>query len=224
MTRGPQPRAPRGAAAATAGSGSFVALGVDVARSYRIALADDEAAVRDTLQRMIQTLGHRPVFAVATGRELVSGCRSDPPDLVLTDIKMPDMDGLEAAAEIYQAAPTPIILVSGYHDQDYIQRAQENHILAYLIKPIGLPELEAAIALAVRRFEEFQALQAETADLRKALSDRKIIERAKGLMMKHLRVDEAEAFRRLQRLASSKNQKIVDVANMILTAAEALNG
>ena len=82
----------------------------------------------------------------------------------------------------------------------------------------------AAIALATRRFEEFESLRHEADDLRKALADRKIIERAKGMMMKHLRIDEAEAFRRLQRLASDKNQKLVDIANAVITAAQALNG
>jgi two-component system, response regulator PdtaR len=193
-------------------------------RSLKIALADDEPLARETLAKMVAHLGHQVLFHAETGRSLVDQSRHSPPDLVITDIKMPDMDGLDAAAAIYEQQPTPIIMVSGYHDKELIERAQENHVLAYLIKPISPEHLEPAIALAWRRFEEFTEAKNEAADLRKALADRKIIERAKGLMMKHLGIEEPEAFRRLQKLACSKNQKLVDVANMIVTAAEALNG
>jgi two-component system, response regulator PdtaR len=136
---------------------------------------------------------------------------------------MPDMDGLDAAAAIYNERPTPVILVTGYTDHELIERAENSHVMAYLVKPIKSAELEPTIILATRRFQEFQTLQDETADLKKALNDRKTIERAKGLMMKHLDVDEQEAFRRLQKLASSKNKKLIEISNMILTAAEALN-
>lgn len=193
-------------------------------RSLRIAVADDEPVVREAMEKMLRELGHQVVFQAESGRDLVEQCRTNPPDLVVADIKMPDMDGLDAAAAIYEHMPTPIIMVSGYHDRELIERAQENHVLAYLIKPVTPEELEPAIALARRRFEEFTALKEEANDLRKALADRKIIERAKGLMMKHLGIEEPEAFRRLQKLACSKNQKLVDVANMIVTAAEALSG
>jgi response regulator NasT len=137
---------------------------------------------------------------------------------------MPDMDGLEAAAVIYEKVGTPIILLSGHCDKELIERAEENHVFAYLMKPITSMQLEPAIALATRRCEEFQTLQQEAEDLRQALADRKLIERAKGLIMKHLNLDEQEAFRRLQKLASSKNKKLIEIAEMVLTTAEALSG
>ena len=201
---------------AWAGNGSMT-------KSYRIGLADDEATVRESMGSMLETLGHQLTFGVDSGRELVRRCQTDRPDLIISDIQMPDMDGLEAAAQLYQVCPTPVILVTGYAGRDSIHRAEEYHVLAYLVKPVRLQELDAAITLAVRRFEEFRSVQAEAENLRKALSDRKTIERAKGIIMKHLQVEEAEAFRRLQKLASSKNQKLVEVAEMILTAAQALN-
>jgi response regulator NasT len=102
-----------------------------------------------------------------------------------------------------------------------IQRAEADHVMAFLVKPIKQADLEPAIAIAMRRFEQFQALQKETADLRQALEDRKVIEKAKGVLMKKAGLDENEAFRRLQRLASDRNRKLVDVAQMILTAEEA---
>ena len=190
----------------------------------RVAVADDEPDVRTALAKMLESLGHEVSFAASTGRELVDHCLSAAVDLVMTDIRMPDMDGLDAAAVIYEKMRTPIILLSGHCDKELIERAEETHVFAYLMKPITPMQLEPAIALATRRFEEFQALQQEANDLRQALADRKLIERAKGLLMKHLNVDEQEAFRRLQKLASSKNKKLIEIAEMVLTAAEALNG
>ncbi|HVW39250.1 MAG TPA: ANTAR domain-containing protein, partial [Pirellulales bacterium] len=105
-----------------------------------------------------------------------------------------------------------------------IERAEESHVFAYLLKPITQLQLEPAIMLAMRRHDEFQALKHEADDLRQALADRKLIERAKGLLMKHLNLDEQDAFRKLQKLASSKNKKLVEIAEMVLTMAEALNG
>lgn len=192
--------------------------------ALRVAVADDESTVRDVLARMLTALGHQVVFTATTGRELVDRCQASPVDLVMTDIRMPDMDGLDAAQTIYQTTSVPVILLSGHCDDELIERAEASHVFAYLIKPITLAQMAPAIALAMRRCDEFRALRQEAADLRQALADRKTIERAKGLMMKHLKVDEDEAFRKLQKLASSKNKKLVEIAEMVLTAAEALNG
>ena len=134
---------------------------------------------------------------------------------------MPDMDGIDAAALIYRNAAIPVILVSAYHDPEFVRRAEANHIMAYLVKPIKQADLEPAIAIATRRFEQFQALQKETADLKQALADRKVIEKAKGILMKKANLDEHDAFRRLQKLASDKNNKLIEIAHMILTAEEA---
>ncbi|HWC90130.1 MAG TPA: ANTAR domain-containing protein, partial [Pirellulales bacterium] len=134
------------------------------------------------------------------------------------DIKMPDLDGLDASEQIYAGSPVPIILVSGYHDAELIERAQENHILAYLVKPVTLADMEVAISLAMKRFHEFEELRLETSNLRQALQDRKIIERAKNILMKLGELHEHDAFRRLQKLASRQNKKLVQVAEMIVTA------
>ena len=151
-----------------------------------------------------------------------SSVRPCPPDLVITDIKMPDMDGIDAAVQIYQDRPVPVILVSAYHDPELIARAESDHILGYLVKPIEQADLEPVIALAMRRFEQFQALHRETADLRQALEDRKVIERAKGVIMKRGSLDEHEAFRRLQKLASEESRKLIEIAHMILLAEKAV--
>jgi response regulator NasT len=190
-------------------------------RHLRIVVADDELDMRDYLQTILPCFGHTVVAVAETGRELVEKCRESRPDLVITDIKMPDMDGIDAARQIYADNPIPVILVSAYHDDELVNRAEEDHILAFLVKPIKQADLEPAIAIATRRFEQFQTLRREAADLRQALQDRKIIEKAKGLLMKRAGMDEHEAFRRLQKMASERNRKLADIANMIITADEA---
>ena len=192
-----------------------------MSRSLKIIVADDELDMRDYFKHILPLVGHQVTGAAENGRELVDLCVANPPDLVITDIKMPDMDGIDAATQIYRKAAVPVILVSAYHDQDFIRRAEADHIMAYLVKPIKQSDLEPAIAIAMRRFEQFQALRKETADLKQALEDRKVIEKAKGVLMKKAGLDEHDAFRRLQRLASAKHKKLVEIARIILTAEEA---
>jgi len=192
-------------------------------QNLRIAIADDELDMREYFQKILPVLGHTVVSVAKTGKELVEHCLAHKPDLVVTDIRMPDMDGIDAAVEIYRQGAIPVILVSAYHDSKLIDRAESDHILAYLVKPIKQADLEPAIGLAMRRFAQFQSLRKEATDLRQALADRKIIERAKGVLMKRAGLDEQDAFRRLQKLASEKNRKLVDIASMIVTADEALD-
>ncbi len=191
--------------------------------SLRIAVADDESEMRDYFQDTLGALGHEVVGAAADGTELVELCQSADPDLAITDIKMPDMDGIEAATRIRDHRPVPVILVSAFHEPELIERALQDHVLAYLVKPIKQADLETAIALAMRRFQEFQALHQQADDLRQALEDRKVIERAKGILMKRADLDEPDAFRRLQKLSNDKNQKLVEIAKMIVTAEEAMS-
>jgi response regulator NasT len=135
---------------------------------------------------------------------------------------MPELDGIEASSQICRERSVPIILVSAYHDPALIARAEADHVLAYLVKPIGLADLQPAIAITMRRFDELQALQRECTDLKQALADRKVIEQAKGLLMKLAGIDEKEAFHRLQELASEKNQKLIDAAQSVLAVEKAL--
>jgi response regulator NasT len=190
-------------------------------RCLRIAVAEDETFMQKYLQETLTLLGHQVLCLASTGRELVERCRTVHPDLVITDINLPEMDGLDAAREIYAQSPVPIIIVTAFHDLDLIERAEKNHVLAYLVKPIKQQDLEPAIAIALGRFQEFKAMREETDNLRQALEDRKVIERAKGILMKRAGLDEAEAFRRLQKLARDKNRKLIDIAQTILTVEDA---
>lgn len=191
-------------------------------QSLKIAVADDEADMRDFFEKMLPLCGHQVVSVAETGRQLIEHCRELRPDLVITDIKMPDMDGIEASMEICREHQLPVILVSAYHDPELIERAEADHVHAYLVKPIGKADLAPAIAVAMRRFSELQVLRQEAADLRQALTDRKVIEQAKGILMRVTGVIEKDAFRRLQALAAEKNQKLVDAAKTIVSLEKTL--
>lgn len=188
----------------------------------KIVVADDEPDMREYFCKVLNHLGHDVVAVAANGAELVARCRDTPPDLIITDIAMPELDGLDALREICRERPVPAIVVSAHHDDDFLERAQREQILAYLVKPIKRVDLPPAIALATRRFREFEALHKQAADLQRALNDRKLIERAKGILMTRAGLSEPDAFRRLQKLSSDKNQKMVQIAEMIITAEEAM--
>ena len=189
--------------------------------SLRIAIAEDEPELLIDLEETLMEFGHKVVARAKTGIELVECCGETAPDLVITDIKMPDMDGLEAASRICKIRPTPIVILSAYHDQEFIDRALKEYVLAYLVKPISDQSLKTSIALAMQRFKEFEALQNQVADVQQALEDRKLIERAKGVLMKRAGLSEAEAFRRLQLLSSQKNKKMIEIARTLVEADQA---
>jgi AmiR/NasT family two-component response regulator len=191
--------------------------------SVRIAVADDEPRMRQFYEEVLPVLGHEVVCSAGTGKELLAGCQKSHPDLVITDIKMPDMDGIEAAYHICRTEPVPVILVSAYDDLKLVSRAGEHDIQAYLVKPIKQQDLQPAIVIALRRFQEVRSLHQEATDLRQALHERKVIERAKGMIMKRSGLDEPGAFQTLQKLARDTNRKLIEVAEMFLTVEEALD-
>jgi response regulator NasT len=189
-------------------------------QGLRIAVADDEPDMRDYFQKMLPRLGHRVVAVARTGRELVELCRAHQPDLVITDIKMPELDGIDAAVQLYRERPVPVILVSAFHDTRLVGRAEADHVMGYLVKPIKQADLEPVIALALRRFEQLQALLQESADLRQALADVKVVDKARGILMARDGLDERDAFHRLQERAHSQNCKLVDMAQTVVAAEE----
>ncbi len=183
-------------------------------RSLRIVVADDERDTRDYLREMLHRLGHEAV-TVADGKQLVEMCKTAKPDVVLTDVRMPDMDGVQAAEIINHEREVPVILITGHPGPDIVARVAADHIFGYLVKPVNQADIEAALALALLRFGQFQALRQEANDLRQALEDRKVIERAKGIVMRRLHWDEVEAFRRLRKLANDQNRRVAEVAHAI---------
>lgn len=190
-------------------------------QSLRIVIADDDTRTREYLWTSLVWLGHTVIAGARTGRELIEQCRELEPELVVTDIKMPDMDGIAAAREVCQNKLIPVILITGYEDPDYVERAAHELVLAYLVKPVRAQSLAPAIAIAMERFRQIQELRKEANDWKQALEERKIIERAKGLIMKRSGLDEPAAFRKLQQIASGKSRKLAEIAKAIVTAEEA---
>ncbi len=184
----------------------------------RIVVADDERDMRQFFQEVLTHLGHQVLAAAGTGRELIERCRATNPDLVIADIRMPDGDGLEAVEAIERERPVPAIIVSAHTDAELLNRASNGPVMIYLVKPVKPSDLQAAITMAVARFEQLRQAGDEAARLRQALEDRKVIERAKGIVSRRLHVEEAEAFRKLQKLASIQNRKLAEVSQQVLNA------
>jgi response regulator NasT len=137
-------------------------------QSYRVAVADDEPDMREYLAAILPRLGHRVVAVAEDGKQLVELCRRERPDLVISDIKMPDMDGIAAANQIYQEHPLPVILVSAYCPTELVEPVEADHVMAYLVKPIKQADLGPAIAIAMKRFAQCQSSRKEAADPRQA--------------------------------------------------------
>jgi len=184
--------------------------------TLRVLVADDEEAVRSALVELLESLNHQVVGEAHDGHEAVALARTADPDVILLDIRMPRMDGLEAARAISTEKLVPIIIVTAHADQDLMEKAVEAGVFAYLIKPITMQRLAAAIATGRARFSDMQLLRAEVGDLKGALEARKLVERAKGIIMRDLRVGEQEAYRWLKRTSSHSNQKLAEVARRIV--------
>jgi response regulator NasT len=191
-------------------------------KPLRVLIADDESIRLLSLRKQLATLGHQVVAEASTGDEAIALAASTSPDLAILDIKMPVMDGIEAAEKITQARPIPIILLTAYDEAQLVERAARANISAYLMKPVAEEDLLPAITLALARFRQFQALRQEVADLREALEARKTIERAKGILMRRLNLSEEEAFRRLQKQSQDTNRKLAQVAEAIVVADQFL--
>ena len=186
------------------------------ATRLRIAVADDERDMRQFFAEWLPEMGHQVVAIADTGRQLIEKCRSTWPDLIITDIKMPDMDGIDAVAEVNRGREVPVVLVSAHQESDLLLRSGAEHIMAYLVKPVKPADLQAAIRLAVLRFEQYQRVRAEADGLRQALDDRKAIEQAKGIVMRRLRLDEPTAYHRLRQLSSHRNEKLIALAHRLV--------
>ncbi len=191
-------------------------------KALRILIGDDESIRLLSLRAHLTALGHQVVGEASTGEEAVALAEKSQPDLAILDIKMPRVDGIEAAERITQARPIPIILLTAYSEAQLVERAAQASISAYLMKPVSQDDLLPAITLALTRFEQFQALRQEVADLREALEARKAIEKAKGILMRRLNLTEDEAFRRLQRQSQESNRKLAQVAEAIVVADQML--
>jgi AmiR/NasT family two-component response regulator len=183
----------------------------------RVLIAEDDPVIGMGLAERLRELGHEPIGPVGDGESAIALALSDPPDLYLFDVDLPGLDGLAAAAWLADAGlRRPMVVVTGVDDADVIERSVANGAGAYLTKPVDTRELEAAVRLAATRHAELRTLEDDAAQARRELEERKIIERAKGLLMSALRLSEADAFRRLQLTARERNLRLVDVARRIV--------
>ncbi len=188
----------------------------------RILIAEDNDLVSLTLEEQLKGLGYDVVGIARSGVEAVAMTNRLHPDLVIMDIRMPEMDGTEAAARIREQCPVPIIMLTAYAEREMISRAEAAGAMAYLVKPINENELPPAIAIALARFKEAQELQASVYELQESLEARKLIERAKGILMQRLGLSEREAYERLRQRARDKRAKMKDIARAIIEAEELL--
>lgn len=179
----------------------------------KILIADDESIIRMDLRETLEAAGHEVVGEAADGRQAVALAEALQPDAVLLDVKMPRMNGLSAASKIKAA---PCVLLTAYKDAKTIAGAKKSGAYTFLVKPYKEAELLAALELAAARFEERQALERELADSRGKLEARKLIDRAKGLLMDKHGLKEGEAFRVLQKRSMDTRRTLVEVAKEIL--------
>ena len=183
----------------------------------RVLIAEDDPLIALGLCERLRSLGHEPIGPASDGEQAIEMARADLPDLYLFDIEMPNLDGLEAATQLTdEGLRRPVVVVTGVDDPSLIERSIASGVGAYLTKPVDSRELQAAIELAAARHAEFQALEAEVDRTQQALEDRKLVERAKGLLMSALNLSEPDAFRRLQLTARERNLRLADVAARIV--------
>jgi len=190
----------------------------------RIIIADDESLIRMDLREMLTNLGYLVVGEVGDGRSAVNLARELRPDIVMMDVKMPDMDGIEAAKTLTEEQIAPVILLTAYSQQDLVERAKDAGVVGYLVKPFKEPDLTPAIEVALARFKEFQALRQEVADLQLAFETRKLVDRAKGILMDTQGLTEADAFRKIQKMSMNLRKPMKEVAEAIILANQAEQG
>jgi two-component system, response regulator PdtaR len=187
----------------------------------RIIIADDESIIRMDLKEMLTALGYLVVGEVGDGKSAVNLARELRPDLVIMDIKMPDMDGIKAAKILTEEKLAPVLLLTAFGQRELIERAKEAGVVGYLVKPFRESDLAPAIEVALARFGEFKELEAEVDDLRDALETRKVVDRAKGILMRRENLGEQEAFRRIQKMSMNTRKPMREIAEAIVITYEA---
>jgi response regulator NasT len=191
-------------------------------RVYRIAIADEDVAELARLRASLAAAGHQVVAEANDGQELIQECVRAAPDLVITEIKLTGIDGLQAVEKILQSQDVAVLILATSVTDEIVDRAVPLRPVAYLLKPFRDQELRAVISITMQRFRESQSLREEKETTRQALEDRKLIERAKGLVMAKQGVDEKTAFLYLQKFARDHRQKLTEVAQSLNLEDEAL--
>jgi len=182
----------------------------------RVLIAEDEALIRLDLKEMLEEEGYVVVAEVGDGQAAVDQAQALRPDLVILDVQMPVLDGLAAAEQIAAARIAPVIVLTAFSQRELVERARDAGAMAYLVKPFSKNDLVPAIEVAVGRFQEMHALDAEITDLKERLEARKVVEQAKGRLMADRGMTEAEAFRWIQRTAMNERTSMKALAQAIM--------
>lgn len=186
----------------------------------RIAVVDDNASERLVLKGFIEAAGFELAAEGINGLEAIEICRSTRPDLLILDVRMPVKDGIEAAREISRSFPTPIVLLTADEDDETVRRAAEAGVMAYLMKPVRAEHISPAIEFAISNFNEIKALKDENENLKKTLEGRKIVSKAKGLLMEKEGLSEREAFARIRKISMDKRKSMAEIAEVLIMAFE----
>ena len=182
----------------------------------RILIADDESIIRLDLKKILESMGHRVVAEASDGRSAVEQARKGELDLAILDIKMPEMDGLDAAKILTQGKICPVLLLTAYSQQDLIDRAKEAGVFGYLVKPFKEADLLPAIEIAISRYKEMMALEKELGSVQDALETRKLVDRAKGILMDKRGMKETEAFRWIQLQSMNTRKSMREIAEAVI--------
>jgi response regulator NasT len=191
-----------------------------MAQQIRLVIADDESIIRMNLKETLVGLGYLVVGEAGDGVSVINVARELKPDLVLMDIKMPKLDGIQAARILTEEKIAPVLLLTAYSDRDLVDRAKEAGVVNYVVKPFREAELLPAIEIAMARYQEFLEMDKQISDLKEVLDTRKIVERAKGILMDTQGLKEAEAFRKIQQLSMNTRKSMKEIAQAILLANE----
>ncbi len=186
----------------------------------RLVIADDESIIRMNLKETLVGLGYLVVGEAGDGVSVINLSRELRPDLVLMDIKMPKLDGIQAAKVLTEEKIAPVLLLTAYSDRELVDRAREAGVVNYVVKPFREAELLPAIEIALARYQEFLEMDKEIRDLKETLDTRKLVERAKGVLMDQQGLKEAEAFRKIQQLSMNTRKSMKEIAQAILLANE----
>ena len=191
-----------------------------MAQQLRIVIADDESIIRMNLKETLVGLGYLVVGEAGDGVSVINLSRELRPDLVVMDIKMPKLDGIQAAKVLTEEKIAPVLLLTAYSDRELVDRAREAGVVNYIVKPFRDAELLPAIEIALHRYNEFAEMDRKIGDLTEVLETRKLVERAKGVLMDTQGLKEQEAFRKIQQLSMNTRKSMKEIAQAILLTAQ----
>jgi response regulator NasT len=191
-----------------------------MAQQLRLVIADDESIIRMNLKETLVGLGYLVVGEAGDGVSVINLARELRPDLVVMDIKMPKLDGIQAAKVLTEERISPVLLLTAYSDRELVDRAREAGVVSYVVKPFRDAELLPAIEIALARYGEFREMDKQIDDLKESLETRKLVDRAKGILMDTQGLKEQEAFRKIQQLSMNSRKSMREVAQAILLTAQ----